>query len=65
MDSEILSQVIAEMRSREQVGKLKYGCTMDRKDLTTAQWLVHMKQELMDGILYLQKLENIQNGKTT
>ena len=62
MDSKILAQVIEEMQQREKIGKLKYGCTMDRGDLTTSQWLKHMKEELMDGILYLQKLENIHNG---
>ena len=62
MQSKILTQVIEEMQQREKIGKLKYGCTMDREDLTTSQWLKHMKEELMDGILYLQKLENIQNG---
>ena len=33
MDSKILAAVIEDMRSREQVGKVKYGTTMDREDL--------------------------------
>ena len=64
MDSEILSLVIDDMRKRESVGKKKYNTTMDRKDLTTSQWLLHMREELMDAILYLKKLEQIQNGNT-
>ena len=63
MDSQILTQVIAEMRQREAKGLETYGTTMDRKDLTASQWITHMKEELMDAILYLQKLEQINNDK--
>jgi hypothetical protein len=62
MDSKILAAVIEDMRSREQVGKVKYGTTMDREDLTTGQWITHLKQELQDAILYLTKLEKIHNA---
>jgi hypothetical protein len=62
MDSKILAAVIEDMRSREQVGKVKYGTTMDRSDLTTGQWITHLKQELQDAILYLTKLEQIHNA---
>ena len=63
MDSEVLKQVIDEMRKREAKGLETYGTTMDRKDLTASHWISHMKEELMDAILYLQKLENINNDK--
>lgn len=63
MDSEVLTQVIEDMRQREAKGLETYGTTMDRKDLTAAQWISHMKEELMDAILYLKKLENINNDK--
>jgi hypothetical protein len=62
MDSKILSLVIEDMRSREQVGKKKYGTTMDREDLSTGQWITHLKEELQDAILYLTKLETIHNA---
>ena len=62
MDSKILAAVIEDMRSREQVGKVKYQCSMDREDLTTGQWITHLKQELQDAILYLTKLEQIHNA---
>ena len=61
-DSNILSIVIKDMRSREQVGKKKYNCTMDREDLSTGEWITHLKQELQDAILYLTKLEQIHNA---
>jgi hypothetical protein len=62
MDSKILSLVIEDMRRRELVGKSKYGTTMDRSDLNTAQWITHLKEELQDAILYLTKLEQIHNA---
>lgn len=62
MDSNILTLVIEDMRKREKAGLAKYGTTMDRTDLNTSQWLLHMREELMDAILYLKKLELIQNG---
>jgi len=62
MDSKILAAVIEDMRRREKVGKEKYDCTMDRQDLSTGQWITHLKQELQDAILYLTKLEQIHNA---
>jgi hypothetical protein len=63
MDSKILADVIQDMRSREEKGLETYGTSMDRKDLSTSQWITHLKEELMDAILYLKKLESIQNDK--
>jgi len=63
MDSEVLKQVIEDMRLREANGLETYGTTMDRKDLTTGQWITHLREELQDAILYLKKLEEIHNDK--
>jgi len=63
MDSKILAEVINDMRNREAKGLEKYGTSMDREDLSTSQWITHLKEELMDAILYLKKLESIQNNK--
>lgn len=61
MDSKILAEVIEDMRKREVKGIETYNTTMDRSDLTTSQWITHLREELMDAILYLKKLEKIQN----
>ena len=61
--SKILSEVIKDFQNREKKGLETYGTTLDRKDLSTSQWLVHLREELMDAILYLKKLEEIQNDK--
>jgi len=56
--SKILNELISEFENREQIGFLKYGTTMDRTDLSFSEWLQHFKEELMDGLLYLQKIQN-------
>jgi len=61
--SKILTEVIEDLQAREKKGFETYGTTLDRKDLTTSQWLVHLREELQDAILYLKKLEEIQNDK--
>jgi hypothetical protein len=60
--SKILDKVITEMREREARGIMKYGVTMDRDDLLSDEWIQHMKEELMDAILYLTKIQTT-NGK--
>jgi hypothetical protein len=56
--SNLLNQLISEFQSREERGFKKYGTTMDRTDLNFSEWLQHFKEELMDGLLYLQKIQN-------
>ena len=62
--SKLLDELISEFTNREQRGFLKYGTTMDRQDLSLEEWMQHFKEELMDGLCYLQKLQNIikENG---
>ena len=48
--SKILTEVIKDLQNREKKGIETYGTTLDRKDLTTSQWLVHLREELQDAI---------------
>jgi hypothetical protein len=57
MDS-ILEEVIYKMRERSEIGIKKYGTTLDREDLSHLDWLNHLQEELMDAILYIQKLKH-------
>lgn len=57
--SQVLAKVFSEFIEREEIGKQKYGTTMDRNDLSLDEWIEHMKQELMDAILYLEKIKSI------
>lgn len=54
----ILLKVIEKMYQRSEVGQNKYGTTMDREDLSLQEWLTHLQEELMDSILYIEKLKN-------
>lgn len=56
LDSIVLA-VIDLFKSRAAFGKQKYGTDLDRTDLKTLDWIQHAQEELMDGILYLQKLK--------
>jgi len=55
---QILEEVIYRMRERSEVGINKYGTTLMRDDLSHLDWLNHLQEELMDAILYLQKLKH-------
>lgn len=52
------------MRGRERVGIPKYGVTVDRTDLTSAQWATHLSEELMDALLYLRRMQTIKDNCT-
>tara|TARA_R100001509_G_scaffold46812_1_gene25301 strand:- start:340 stop:555 length:216 start_codon:yes stop_codon:yes gene_type:complete len=58
MDS-IVTSVIEQFKARSEFGEKKYGVNMDRDDLSFKEWVTHMKEELMDAILYLEKLEKL------
>ena len=54
--SAIEERVIAKIRSRADVGKAKYGVTMERDDLDLLAWLQHLQEELMDAAVYVERL---------
>jgi hypothetical protein len=56
MDS-IVQAVIRKFQERSELGIKKYGVTLDRTDLTPHDWIQHAQDELMDGILYLERLK--------
>jgi len=57
-DSVVFS-VIESFKSRADFGLKKYGVNLDRKDLNVLDWIQHTQEELMDAILYLEKLKQI------
>ena len=61
MDS-IVTSVIEKFKQRSEFGQQKYGTNLDRKDLSFLQWANHMQEELMDAILYLEKLKKEYTG---
>ena len=53
----IVNTVVQRFIQRSEFGQKKYGVTLDRTDLKTPDWIQHMQEELMDAILYLEKLK--------
>lgn len=60
-DDSIVANVIENFKKRSIIGYLKYGVTMDRMDLTYDQWIQHLQEELMDAIVYLEKIKQLKN----
>ena len=57
MKDSIVESVITQFKTRSQRGIDKYGVTLDRTDLSTLEWLIHLQEELMDATLYIEKLK--------
>ena len=57
MPDSIVAAVVASFLQRSEVGQKKYGTTLDRTDLKTLDWVQHVQEELMDAILYLERLK--------
>lgn len=62
MIDSIVESIREQYLERSKGGIVKYGVTLDRKDLTQLQWLQHAKEEAMDLTLYLEKaIQEIKN----
>jgi hypothetical protein len=57
MSDSIVQAVIRKFQERSELGIKKYGVTLDRTDLAPLDWIQHAQDELMDGILYLERLK--------
>lgn len=53
----VVFEIIKEFGERAQKGYDKYGTDMDRTDLSVADWCQHLREELMDGLVYLTRLK--------
>jgi hypothetical protein len=51
-----VQEVIDKLYNRSHELK-KYGTTLVKDDLNFTQWLNHLQEELMDAILYIEKLK--------
>jgi hypothetical protein len=59
----IVQSIVNKFNERAKMGKEKYNNDLDRTDLSTLDWINHIQEELMDGILYLEKLKKTLGGK--
>ena len=53
----IVFEIIKEFGERAEKGYNKYGTDMDRTDLSVADWAQHLREELMDALVYLTRLK--------
>jgi hypothetical protein len=53
----IVQAINTKLVSRAEVGFNKYGATMDRDDLSVIEWLDHAVEEMLDQVLYMEKLK--------
>jgi len=56
--SKIEDEVCEEIKKRAERGLNKYGTTMERSDLTRANWLQHALEEALDLAVYLKRLQH-------
>ncbi len=52
----IVQSINEKLVDRAEVGYNKYNATMDRDDLTEVEWITHAQEELLDMLLYMEKL---------
>jgi hypothetical protein len=57
----IVQDVLKRFNARSLAGIEKYSTTLERNDLTGKEWLQHLQDELMDAVLYIEKLKNLSN----
>ena len=53
----VVESVVKKFKDRSRVGIEKYNTTLDRTDIDFDGWAEHLQQELMDAILYLERLK--------
>ena len=52
-----VNEICNEFVSRSQHGFNKYGVTTERTDLNFDQWVQHLKEELMDAVVYIHRIQ--------
>ena len=58
----VVDSVIDKFIERATFGREKYGVGLEREDLNFMDYVKHLREELMDGILYLEKMEKMYNN---
>jgi len=55
IEDPIVLSVVSQLLSRSKLGIEKYGTTLEQNN--TDDFLQHLKEELMDATLYIEKLQ--------
>jgi hypothetical protein len=54
--SDIYKEVITDLISREKMGRMKYGTTVDNANLSEREWMQHAYEEALDFAIYLKRM---------
>jgi hypothetical protein len=54
--SDIYKEVISDLISREKMGRIKYGTTVDKANLSEKEWMQHAYEEALDFAIYLKRM---------
>lgn len=57
MQDSIVESVVEKFKQRSEIGIKKYGVTLDRTDFSREKWCDMLMEELMDAILYCERLK--------
>lgn len=60
----IVNSVLERIKQRSDAGMQRYGVTMARGDVITAEWLRHAQEEAMDLAIYLERCIRDLNAKS-
>ena len=52
-----VNEICNEFELRACHGFDKYGVTTERTDLDLMQWIQHLKEELMDAVVYIHRIQ--------
>lgn len=52
-----VNEICREFVDRSHVGYNKYCVTTERVDLDLDQWVQHLKEELMDAVVYIHRIQ--------
>jgi hypothetical protein len=56
LQSETYKEVITDLIAREKMGRIKYGVTVDKANLSEQEWLNHAYEEALDFAIYLKRI---------
>jgi len=59
----VVQRILNRMASRSEKGILKYRNTMETSKKSLFSWISHAQEELMDAVIYLEKVKDIISSK--
>ena len=58
-----VQRILNRMAHRSEKGIVKYGNTMETSKKSLFSWISHAQEELMDAVIYLEKVKDIISSK--